>query len=344
MKKLGIFGLATAGGLLALIGAAQADLVHATWGGGGAITLREAVTEPFAAETGIPVIVAEVPNTAGVVRSPTASQYDVVTVTFFEAASMADQGLLETFDDAEISSLSDIPANLVVRDSAGKIVGLTTYFAFYGIAINTDFVSRDDFQSWNELANPKWQGRLAMTRAVYSAPYDLTMFAYANGGDSNNVEPGLPTLEGLIDNSLTTYTSMAHMNTLLTSGEAVAAAYYSSRIWHMHQEGQKNIEIVVPKEGALILPYVAVVPKGSKNRAEVIKYLDFMSRADVQEEVATKTGNIPGSTKAALPETFIETFGMTRAEMDERMINPDWSAIVKAYEERTSIVEQMMAK
>lgn len=344
MRKWSFLTVATAGGLLAAIGAAQADLVHATWGGGGAITLREAVAEPFAKATGIGVTVAEVPNTAGVVRSPTASQYDAVTVTFFEAAGMADQGLLETFEDSDIPGLADLPPDMVVRDSAGKVVGLTAYFAFYGIAINTDYVSRDDFKSWNDLADPKWKGRLAVTRAVYSAPYDLTMFAYANGGDSADVEPGMASLKGLIANSLTTYTSMAHMNTLLTSGEAVAAPYYSSRVWHMREEGLKNIEIAVPEEGALILPYVVVVPKGSANKADVAKYLDYLLRADVQVNLSVSTGNIPASNKAQLPATFEESFGMTRDDMISRMINPDWSRIVEHYEERTNAVEQMMAQ
>ncbi|HLT77555.1 MAG TPA: hypothetical protein VKZ87_09225, partial [Ferrovibrio sp.] len=41
------------------------ELVHATWGGGGAATTRTAYAEPFTAATKIPVKIAEVPNTAG---------------------------------------------------------------------------------------------------------------------------------------------------------------------------------------------------------------------------------------------------------------------------------------
>lgn len=335
---LAAFSTAT---LLAMGMAAQADVVIATWGGGGANTLRQSVAEPFTKESGIKTTVAEVPNTAGAVRSPTAKDYGAVEVTFFEATKLAKEGLLEPFEDSEIPNIADLDPGLVVRDEQGKVVGVTGFYVFYGIAMNTDFVKKADVTSWNDLADPKYKGKLAITRPVYSAPYDLTSFAYANGGDAKNIEPGMEALKGMYKNALTTYTSMAHMNTLLQSGEAYMAPYYSSRIWHMRKDGLKNIDITIPKEGALILPYPFVVPKGSANHAESAKVLNYIIDPKVQSAIAAETGNIPASAKAELSAEFTEIFGLTKEDLKAKLIIPDWSAIVADYENRVDTLEKI---
>ena len=63
---------------------------------------------------------AEVPNTAGAVRSPTASQYNVVTVTFFEGVAMADLDLLEGFKDEELPGIEDLPPEIIIRNEEGQ--------------------------------------------------------------------------------------------------------------------------------------------------------------------------------------------------------------------------------
>ncbi|RYF55309.1 MAG: ABC transporter substrate-binding protein, partial [Comamonadaceae bacterium] len=253
---------------LAAVDAARADVVHATWGGGSAKVLRETVQETFTKSTGIPVRMVEVPNTAGAVRSPAAKQYSVVDMTFFEGVGMADLDLLESFSDEELTEVANLPPETVLRNKQGRIVGVSTYFSYYGIAYNSNLASAADFNSWKNLADSKWKGKLSVTRPVYAASYDLTMLAHAAGGSDAKVEPGVPLLKGLINNALTTYTSLAHINTLLGTGEVVAVPMYSTRIWHLNREGVKHLKIAIPDEGALMLSYVAVAPKGGGNRQE----------------------------------------------------------------------------
>lgn len=319
------------------------ELVHATWGGGGAVTSRVALAEPFTKLTKIPVKIAEVPNTAGVVRSPAATQYNTVTVTYFEAVALAAQGLLEAFSDSELPHVAEIPEKIVIRDKANKIVALPSYFAYYAIAFNTDLAKKEDFASWNNLADPKWKGKLAITRPVYAAPYDLVMLAKANGGSADDIKPGLPVLEKIIGNTLATYTSLAHMNTLLTRGEVAAVPFYSTRVWHLKREGVKNIDMVIPKEGALMLAYATVVPKGVKQRANTAKFLDFSMTAEPQVQSALLGGGIPTNKTAKLPADFEASLGITRDELLKVLYAPDWTKVVQENEERVNMVEKMMA-
>ncbi|MBM2293922.1 extracellular solute-binding protein [Sulfitobacter pseudonitzschiae] len=322
---------------------AAADVVHATWGGGGAIALKDNVQTPFTEESGIVATVAEVPNTAGAVRSPTASQYNVVTVTFFEGVAMADLDLLEGFKDEELPGIEDLPPEIIIRNEEGLIVGIPSSFSYYGIGYNSDLASAEDFSSWKDLTDPKWKGKLSVTRPTYAASYDLTMFAHANGGDETNIEPGIEILTGLVKNALTTYTSLAHINTLMGTGEVVAVPMYSTRIWQLRKQGQTNLNITIPKEGALMLAYASVVPKGSDNREEVLKYLQYMIKPETQVRAATATGSIPTNTKAELPADYIESLGLPFDELLSKMYKPDWKIIVENNEERINLVEQIMA-
>lgn len=148
---------------------AQADVIHATWGGGGALTLRDHLQAHFTRRTNIAARVVEVPNTAGAVRSPTASQYNVVDLTYFEAVGLGRTNLVEAFEDSEFPGLANIPAELIVRNRQGKVVGLATHFAYYAIAFNTTLAKASDFGSWNDLGDPRWKGRLAVTRPIYAS-------------------------------------------------------------------------------------------------------------------------------------------------------------------------------
>ena len=336
---------AAAIGLIATLAtSASAEVIHATWGGGGARTLGEFVQKPFSEQTGIETRVVEVPNTAGAVRSPTASQYNAVTVTFFEGVGLSGTDLLEGFTDEEIPEVKNLPPEVVIRNEEGLIVGIPTYFAYYGIVYNSDLASAEDFKSWKNLADPKWKGKLAITRPVYAAAYDLTMLAHANGGDAENIEPGVETLKGVISNALTTYTSLAHMNTLLGTGEVTAVPFYSTRVWHLQNEGQKNIKIVIPEEGGLMLAYAVVSPKGAANREETRQYLNYLAGAESQVAVSVEGGGIPTNNTAKLPQAYLDTLGTTREELMKQMYVPDWKVVWDHHEERINMVEQLMSE
>ncbi len=324
-------------------GPAAAEIVHATWGGGGAAVLREYFQLPFIQKTGIAARMAEVPNTAGTVRSPSASQYNVVEVTYFEAIGLAKSNLLEAFEDQDVPAIANLAKDLVVRNRQGRIVGLSTHFGYYGIAFNNTLAKASDFQSWNDLADPRWKGKLAVTRPVYATSYDLTILAHANGGSAARIEPGIEPLRAIFANSLTTYTSLAHMNTLLTRAEVTAVPFYSTRVWSLRRDGQTTIELAIPKEGALMLPYVVVVPKGAGERAQTITYLNALLDAEAQSRISGQNGSIPTNDTAVLPPEYERDLGMTRQDLMKKMYIPDWNVIVRDYEERLNRVEQLAA-
>ena len=319
-------------------------IVMAVWGGGGALVWRESFVPEFTAATNIPVRIVEVPNPAGALRSPAAAtQYTTALVTYFEAMQLAKAGLIETFTRQELPTLGDVTEAYQPGVAGGRFAGIPVYFTFYGIAFNTTLARPEDFTSWNNLTEPRWRGRIAITRPVYAASYDLVIMAKARGGDERNVAPGYPLLRAVVENSLTTYSSLAHMNTLLTRGEAAAVPYYASRVWSLRRQGVSDIGITIPREGALMLPYVIVVPKGMRNREVALRWMNHTGSAAPQAKAAAMDGWLPMNSATPLPAELEQLIGSPLPRLMEQLYAPDWNVIVEHQEARMDEIERLMA-
>lgn len=321
-----------------------APVTMAVWGGGGALVWRESFVQDFTAATRQPVRIAEVPNPAGALRSPVANtQYNLALVTYFEAVELARAGVIETFSVAELPTLNDVDARYHPKTSSGALVGVPIYFTFYGIGFNTSLAKAEDFNSWNNLADPRWRQRIAITRPVYAASYDLVIMAKTRGGDERNVAPGMELLRAVAENSLTTYSSLAHMNTLLTRSEVAAVPYYASRVWSLRRQGATEIDITLPQEGVLMLPYVIVAPKGMRNREASLRWLNYAGAAAGQAKAAAMDGWLPMNRDVTLPPETERVTRMPLSEIRSRLYAPDWGVVAAKQEERIDEVERMMA-
>lgn len=339
----GLWGAVAATALLSL-GAHGEELTMATWGGGVEKVWEGAFVKPFEASTGIHVKIVPVPSPEAQLRNPAArAQYDVAIVTYPQAANLLKDGLIKTFTAAELPATNETNPKYLMKDKDGKLAGASPYFMFYGIAFNTKQAKKSEFQLWADLADPKWKGRIALTRPIYISSYDLPIMAISQGGSEKDIGPGVELLKKIVPNVLTQYSSIAHMNGLLTRGEIAAGPYYSGRVWQMRREGAKDVDIAIPKEGALMIPYIVVVPKSSKNPAAVEKWLNFISTAQPQVQALELGGYFPLNQDAEMPAEMQKEMGYTMKELLAKLHQPDWAVISAADRERTNLAEKIIA-
>lgn len=336
-----------AGGIL-LSGTAIAqaqNVTMATWGGGVGEAWRTAFAAPYQNHSGESVKINEVPNPEAQVRAQAnAPQYNAVLVSYFEAAKLYQDGLIDTISEAEVPEVLHTPDKYKMKGDNGELIGVPAYFTYYGIAFNTDYVKPEEMQSWEDLAAPKWKGQIAVTQPIYSSTYHLTILSHALGGDEKNVDNAIPLFKKHVNNAAVVYTSLAQLNQLLTRGEVVAAPYYLARIWAMKKSGVKNIDISLPKEGGLLLPYMVVIPKGAQNREDAIKWLNFIASATPQEITAERFGYFPLNETAKITSEQEELLGMTLEGMKSKLFQPDWFVIANAQNERIKTVEQIISQ
>jgi len=346
MKRLPFFRWSVAlAAMSTMVSAVQAqDVTMATWGGGVGTAWRTAFAEPFSKESGINVKIVEVPTPEAQIRAQKDDpKFNAAISSLFEAAQMYADGLLEDFSIDDFPALKNVPEKYLLKASNGRLIGVSTYFAYYGIAVNTELAKASEFESWKNLGNPKWKNKLSITRPIYSSAYDLTIFSVAEGGSEKDIDKGLELLKKLADNALAMYSSMAQMNQLLQRGEVTAAPYYSTRVWQMRKDGMNSIEMVIPKEGALMLPYLVVVPKNAKNRDSYMKWLNYVAEAAGQERIADIAGYFPLNNQAKLSKEAQDMLGQPLEELRKNLYQPDWNYIAEKRRERIELVEKTMA-
>lgn len=321
---------------------AQEKVVMASWGGGGALTIKRAFGEPFTKATSLPVELMEVPDpSAAIAAAQGRPSFNVAIAASFQAAALARRGLIEELTVDDLPAIKSIPEKYWVKANSGKLVGMPVWFQFYGVAYNTDLAKATEFSSWTSLADKKFRKRISVTRPVFSAPYDLTLFAKINGGDEKNIQPGTELFKAIAGNTLSVYTSMASFQSQLSRGEMTAAPYYSSQVMMTKRAGVKNIDIVIPKEGGLALSYVYVIPKGAKDIDAAKRFINSVVEKDAQLRAA-EDGTLPLNPQAVLPEHLVKEIGYSLQEVMDRTYSPDWNVVASHLDERLTLVEKLM--
>jgi putative spermidine/putrescine transport system substrate-binding protein len=323
--------------------ASQETVTIATYGGDFATAWRETVAEPFEKETGIKVEIFEAPSPASAVEAaggkPT---FQLAIMGGYLAHRLAAAGKVEELDISDIPNLAALPEKYLVKSPSGKLAGIPVNFEYYGIAYNTDEAKASDFSSWNSLLEPKWKDKVSLSRASFVAAYDLTLFSLLNGGSEENIEPGVGKVKELAANALSVYTSMSNLEGQLGRGEVVAAPFYSGNVALLKQAGVKNIDIVRPKEGGLLLPYLLVIPKGATNLEATKKVLNAILTPEYQLGFV-RTGAWPINPETKLSPESEALLGGTLQDAMDNTLTADWGTVAANLADRTRMVEEILA-
>ncbi|MDQ8727997.1 extracellular solute-binding protein [Bradyrhizobium sp. LHD-71] len=317
-------------------------LVIATYAGESAKLWKRAVADPFTTESGIPTTIFESPLPSSSVASAQGQpQFHAAILGAYQVPNVESQ--IEELTPEDVPNVKEIPEKYWVRTSSGKLAGVPIYFSYLGIAYNTDLAKPADFTSWKDLAAPKWKDRISISRPVFVAAYDLTLYAKLEGGDENNVKPGIDLLSRIAGNALNVYTSMASVQAQLGRGEVVATPFYSTQIAMLRRAGVTNVDILTPKEGGLLLTYVLAIPKGAKNLEGAKRLLNAAIKPDYQLRLA-EGGIWPMNPNAKLTPELEKSLGGTLENAMARNYAPNWYTVGKANPERTRLVEDIIEK
>ena len=327
---------------LALSQPAPGRVIFGSWGGATARMWRESFGAPFTSATGIPVTVAEMPDPAAAIAAARGRpQHNAIIAASFQAAHLATSDLIERLTVDEIPNIRHVPEEHWVRDPQGRILGMPIYFVYLGLAFNNTLARAADFASWERLADSKWRGQISVTRPVFLAPYDLSLYAKIRGGDETNIQPGVPLLEAVARNAVSSYSSMATLQQQMSRGEVTACAFYSGQIQMLRKAGQRDVEMTLPREGGLLLSYLVAVPKNAPDKAAALRFIN--DTIDPAKQItAARSGYIPLSTNVTLPDEVVQEIGMTPEQVRARNWSPNWYTIAADIEARMRLADQIL--
>lgn len=129
-------------------------------------------------------------------------------------------------------------------------------------------------RSWEDLTKPEYRGKVGYLDPTQAAVgYSVaTAVNEAMGGDLDNWEPGLDYLSRLKENGAVTPAQTA--TALVGQGEIPILIDTDFNGYKLRDQGV-DVEVVIPEEGSLLIPYVVGKVNGGPNPENADALLDF---------------------------------------------------------------------
>jgi putative spermidine/putrescine transport system substrate-binding protein len=261
--------------------AAQDKLVISIWGGSWRDLVAQTAAKKFTADTGAQVEfitggTIDRLNKAKLAKGNPES--DLTFTTSHVGWLYANDGLYQKLD------LSKVPnAKNLVEQAKISPFHIGTWAYVYTIGFRPDLMKGMTFDSWADLWRPEVKGKLAAPD--FDPSHIITVAAMLSGGDAATWEKGQAKLKELKPNFKAFYTNDANSQQLLANGETPVQVVLSMNAHHMIGEGVP-IQLVVPKEGAVLGIDTVAIMEGSKKTDLAYRFINTMLDPAIQAEVA----------------------------------------------------------
>jgi putative spermidine/putrescine transport system substrate-binding protein len=247
------------------------------------------------------------------------------------------EGVWQEVTADQVPNLAKVPGALL-QGSAGPFWAMN----FFGIAYNPEFVP-EGIQSWTQLYEPRFRGRVAMWPAYFDG---FIMAAKVAGADEKNIEAGLREWEKAKNNIGLWISSVSELHQAMNAGEIWVAPNWGSVTVRDAASGM-NLAITIPEEGAVMNTYYVQALNGISSQETQVVH-DIMNSwlsPDVQEAVFSEQFLIPVHEDitpniANLPAGI--GFDFTATEAAQVLYRPDYAYVGEHSGEMKDMVDAML--
>jgi len=267
--------------------ASAADMVFTSWGGTTQDAQKQNWADAFTSTTGTNVT-QDGPTDYGKLKAMVESKnvaWDVVDVEGDYAVQAGNAGLLEKLDFSVIDK-SKLDPRFVTDYSVGSF-----YYSFV-IGCNKDAVSACP-QTWADLFDTaKFPGKRTFYK--WSAPGVIEAALLSDGVPADKLYPldldrAFKKLD-TIKSDIVWWDSGAQSQQLLASAEAPFGSFWNGRLTALSQTG---VSVETSWTNNITAADALVVPKGTKNKDEAMKFIAAATSDKAQAGFATTTGYAP---------------------------------------------------
>jgi putative spermidine/putrescine transport system substrate-binding protein len=281
--------------LLPLPASAQEKLVVSIWGGSWRDLVAQTAAKKFKQQTGAEVEFVTGGTIDRLNKAKLAKgnpESDITFTTSHVGWLYATDGLFETLDLAKVPNAKNL-----VEQAKISPFHIGTWAYVYTIGYRPDLMKGAKFESWADLWKPEMRGKLAAPD--FDPSHIIAVAAMLSGGGAATWEKGQAKLKELKPNFKAFYTNDANSQQLIANGETPVQVILSMNAHYMAGEGVP-IELVVPKEGAILGIDSAGIMKGSKKVDLAYKFIDAVLDPEVQAEIAKLKKGSPAVLNAKL--------------------------------------------
>lgn len=214
-------------------------------------------------------------------KSGTAT-YDVICPSDYMIHRMAEEGLLQDINAANISNLKNIGSEYM--EASKQFDPENKYSVPYcwgtvGILYNKTKV-KGEITSWGALFDEQYKGDILMINSVRDA-YMVALSYLGYSQNTKNKEEIQKATELLQSQApLVQAYVVDQVRDKMVGNEAALGVIYSGEAIYT-QRSNSNLVYVVPEEGSNVWIDSWVIPKDAKNVSAAEKWIDYMCRAEV---------------------------------------------------------------
>lgn len=220
-----------------------------------------------------------------------AVQYDVIVSIDYLVQRMIQEGRLEKINFDNVPNMS-----MIADDHLGKTFDPNNEYSVpymsgtIGICYNTDYVD-EPIDSWTALWDPKYQKSVLLLDGVRdSLGATLKMLGYSlNTTNPDEINEARDKLIELKQNGNLLAIGSDDNTDKMARGEAALSILWSGESLNLEAE-HDNIKYVVPKEGANFWIDSLCIPKGTQNKENAEKFINFLCETDPAYKTADQIG------------------------------------------------------
>lgn len=199
------------------------------------------------------------------------------------------------------------------------------------LVVNPDLVGDLEITSYEDLLNPELKGKIASGDAANSSSAfaQLTNMLLAKGGyESDEAWQYVEDLYTNIDGKISSSSSNVYKT--VADGEMAVGLSYEDPVAKLINDGG-NVEIVYPEEGVVFLPASAAIIKGTSNRENAEKFIDFIISQEIQNVLATTTTNRPVREDVEISENMAEFSEINSIQEDMDYVSSNREELIDKY-------------
>lgn len=243
------------------------------------------------------------------------STYDVVQTLGTPMIQMSDEDLLQSIDVDDIPNLEHVDEELQYE------FAVPNFYSNRAIVYNADAVGEDPPESWADLWDPRFEGRVGI-ESSHEMDWLFAAAAATKGSPPETDEEwdaGWDMVAELPDQAR-------------IYGEDVSQAFNSGEIWmfmgslssarDLNQDSSMEVAGVIPEEGSWMKTDLSVIPKNTTNLDGAHNFLNTLLSPESQRAIFEHSGYIPATTNADISQEEYESVAGD-ADAQERTVRLD---------------------
>lgn len=214
-------------------------------------------------------------------KSGTAS-YDVICPSDYMINRMAEEGLLQELNTANIPNLENIGAEYLTSSQQfdpGNKYSVPYCWGTVGILYNKTKV-KGEITSWSALFDEQYKGQILMIDSVRDAY--MTALCYLGYSQNTTNKEEIQEATKLLQSQapLVQAYVVDQVRDKMVGNEAILGVIYSGEAIYT-QRSNSDLVYVVPEEGSNVWIDSWVIPKDAQNVSAAEKWIDYMCRPEV---------------------------------------------------------------